>query len=51
VAEEVQTVNPELVARDRDGKGFTARYDAVNAMLLKEFPQRALQSRTANEGL
>jgi hypothetical protein len=37
VAEEVQTVNPDLVARDRDGKPFTARYDAVNAMLLNEF--------------
>jgi hypothetical protein len=37
VAEEVQTVNPDLVARDRDGKAFTARYDAVNAMLLNEF--------------
>jgi len=32
VAEEVQTVNPDLVARDRDGKPFTVRYDAVNAM-------------------
>ena len=37
VAEEVQTVNPDLVARDRDGKRFTVRYDAVNAMLLNEF--------------
>ena len=37
VAEKVQTVNPDLVARDRDGKPFTARYDAVNAMLLNEF--------------
>ena len=37
VAEEVQTVNPDLVARDRDAKPFTVRYDAVNAMLLNEF--------------
>jgi len=37
VAEEVQTVNPDLVARDRDGKPCTVRYDAVNAMLLNEF--------------
>ena len=37
VAEEVQTVNPDLVARARDGKPFTVRYDAVNAMLLNEF--------------
>jgi hypothetical protein len=36
VSEEVQTVNPALVARDRDGKPFTVRYDAVNAMLLNE---------------
>jgi hypothetical protein len=34
---EEQTVNPDLVARDRDGKPFTVRYDAVNAMLLNEF--------------
>jgi hypothetical protein len=37
VAEKLQTGNPDLVARDRDGKPFTARYDAVKAMLLKEF--------------
>jgi len=37
VAEEVQTVNPDLVARDRDGRPFTVRYDAVNTMLLNEF--------------
>ena len=37
MAEEVQTVNPDLVARDRDAKPFTVRYDAVNAMLLDEF--------------
>ena len=37
VAEEVQTVNRDLVARDRDGRPFTVRYDAVNAMLLNEF--------------
>jgi len=37
VAEEVQTVNPDLVARDCDGRPFTVRYDAVNTMLLNEF--------------
>jgi predicted ribosome quality control (RQC) complex YloA/Tae2 family protein len=37
VAEEVENVNPDLVARDRDGRPFTVRYDAVNAMLLNEF--------------
>jgi lipid A disaccharide synthetase len=30
-------MNPDLVARDRDGKPFTVRYNAVNAMLLNEF--------------
>ena len=37
VAEEVAKVNPALVNRDADGKVFTVRYDAVNAMLLNEF--------------
>jgi Chaperone of endosialidase len=37
VAEQVEKVNPELVVRDADGKAFTVRYDAVNAMLLNEF--------------
>jgi septal ring factor EnvC (AmiA/AmiB activator) len=30
-------VNPDLVARDAEGKVFTVRYEAVNAMLLNEF--------------
>jgi hypothetical protein len=37
VAEEVEKVNPDLVVRDADGKPYTVRYDAVNAMLLNEF--------------
>ena len=37
VAEEVERVNPELVARDAAGKPYTVRYEAVNAMLLNEF--------------
>ena len=37
VAEDVEKVNPDLVARDEDGKVMTVRYDAVNAMLLNEF--------------
>jgi uncharacterized coiled-coil protein SlyX len=37
VAEEVEKVNPALVARDADGKIYTVRYEAVNAMLLNEF--------------
>jgi len=37
VAEDVEKVNPALVARDADGNVYTVRYDAVNAMLLNEF--------------
>src|SRR5207253_9664225 len=36
VAEEVEKVNPALVARDAQGKVYTVRYEAVNAMLLNE---------------
>ena len=37
VAEDVEKVNPDLVARDGQGKPYTVRYEAVNAMLLNEF--------------
>jgi hypothetical protein len=37
VAEEVAKVNPDLVTRDAKGELSTARYEAVNAMLLNEF--------------
>jgi hypothetical protein len=37
VAEEVEKVNPDLVARDDQGRPYTVRYEAVNAMLLNEF--------------
>jgi hypothetical protein len=37
VAEQVEKVNPDLVSRDVDGKPYTVRYEAVNAMLLNEF--------------
>ena len=37
VAEDVEKVNPALVARDEQGKPYTVRYEAVNAMLLNEF--------------
>jgi hypothetical protein len=37
IAEEVAEVNPDLVIRDKEGKPYTVRYDAVNAMLLNEF--------------
>jgi endosialidase-like protein len=37
VAEDVEKINPDLVVRDNQGKPYTVRYDAVNAMLLNEF--------------
>jgi hypothetical protein len=36
VAEEVEKINPDLVVRDKEGKSYTVRYEAVNAMLLNE---------------
>src|SRR6266542_1917745 len=54
VAEEVEKVNPDLVARDGDGKVYTVRYEAVNAMLLNEFLKEhrrveALESTVARQ--
>ena len=37
IAEEVAKMNPALVVRDKEGKPYTVRYEAVNAMLLNEF--------------
>jgi hypothetical protein len=37
VAEDVDAVAPDLVVRDHEGKPYTVRYEAVNAMLLNEF--------------
>jgi trimeric autotransporter adhesin len=45
VAEQVEKVNPNLVARDDRGKAYSVRYEAVNAMLLNEF----LKERKRNE--
>jgi len=49
VAEEVEKVNPDLVARDAQGKIYTVRYEAVNAMLLNEFlkEHRTVQEQKA----
>jgi hypothetical protein len=33
----VEKVNPDLVARDEQGRPYTVRYEAVNVMLLNEF--------------
>ena len=37
IAEEVAKVNPALALPDKEGKPYTVRYEAVNAMLLNEF--------------
>jgi hypothetical protein len=37
VAEEVEKICPDLVVKGNDGKPYSVRYDAVNAMLLNEF--------------
>ena len=37
VAEEVEGVNRDLVARDDQGRPYSVRYEAVNSMLLNEF--------------
>ena len=49
IAEEVAKVNPDLVVRDKEGKPYTVRYDAVNAMLLNEFlkEHRTVQEQEA----
>jgi hypothetical protein len=54
VAEDVEKINPDLVARDDEGKPYTARYEAVNAMLLNEFLKQhkkveQLESRVAQQ--
>jgi hypothetical protein len=46
VAEEVEKVNLDLVARDEQGKPYSVRYEAVNAMLLNEFLK---ENRTVQE--
>jgi hypothetical protein len=37
IAEQVDKIDPDLVARDDKGKPYSVRYEAVNAMLLNEF--------------
>jgi endosialidase-like protein len=37
IAEEVEKINPDLVARNGQGKPYAVRYHAVNVMLLNEF--------------
>jgi hypothetical protein len=49
IAEEVAKVDPALVLPDKEGKPYTVRYDAVNAMLLNEFlkAHRKLEQQAA----
>jgi len=50
IAEDVEQVNRDLVVYDKNGKLWTVRYDAVNAMLLNEFlkAHRKIQELEAN---
>jgi hypothetical protein len=52
IAEEVAKVNPALVLPDKEGKPYTVRYDAVNAMLLNEFlkEHRKVQEQESTMG-
>ncbi len=49
IAEEVAKVNPALVLPDKEGKPFTVRYDAVNAMLLNEFLKERIKVEDQQE--
>ena len=53
IAEEVAKVNPALVLPDKEGKPYTVRYEAVNAMLLNEFlkEHRTVQEQGATIAL
>jgi hypothetical protein len=53
IAEDVAEVNPDLVVRDANGKIYTVRYEAVNAMLLNEFlkEHRTVQEQGATIAL
>ena len=52
VAEDVEKINPDLVTRDAQGKPYTVRYEAVNAMLLNEFikEHKTVQKQQATNG-
>ena len=51
IAEEVAKVNPALVLPDKEGKPYTVRYDAVNAMLLNEFLKEHRKVQTLEASL
>jgi len=49
VAEDVEKIKPDLLARDNEGKPYTVRYDAVNAMLLNELLNEFLKAHRRME--
>jgi Chaperone of endosialidase len=51
VAEEVEKVNPDLVVRDKEGKPYSVRYEAVNAMLLNEFLKEHRKVQELEKGM
>ena len=51
VTEDVEKVNPGLVARDADGKPYTVRYNTVNAMLPNEFLKEHAKVEQLEEAL
>jgi hypothetical protein len=51
VAEQVAKVAPELVAYDQQGKPYSVRYRAVNAMLLNEFQKDAQKAEAQDTTL
>ena len=44
-------MNPDLVARDDEGKAYTVRYEAVNATLLNEFIKEHRRNETQQQQL
>jgi hypothetical protein len=50
VAEEVEKINPDLIARDQQGKPYTVRYEAVNAIAAQRVSQRAQKGSYTLEG-
>ena len=49
-AEQVEKVDPNLMARDEDGKPYAVRYEAMNAMLLNEFLKEHWQVTAQHDG-
>ena len=45
--EPVKQISADLVTRDKGGKPYTVRYNAVNAMLLNEFLKEHRKTRSS----